>query len=174
MGLKTQLRLRVTQTDEPFNFIDAAGQPIHRTPDAVRPGAGAVIFNGAGEVLLELRADYGLWGLPGGGVDVGEAVEQAVKREVLEETGLEVRIKRLIGVYSDPRRYCILKYPNGDVVQHVTTLFECERVGGDLRFSDESTDLRYFDGAKLPENTLVAHRVRIEDALANRVTPFIR
>ncbi len=164
----------MTRTDLPFNFIDATGEPVQKMPDAIRPGASAVIFDGGGEILLERRADNGFWGLPGGGVDVGESVEQAVLREVLEETGLQVRIMRLVGVYSDPRRYCILKYPNGEVVQHVTSLFECARVGGDLRFSHESTDLRYFDRNKLPDNTLVAHRIRIEDALSDRIAPFIR
>mgnify|MGYP001292764851 CR=1 FL=1 len=51
---------RMTRPDQPLDFFDATGAPVRRMPDAVRPGTNAVIFNGAGEVLLELRADNGL------------------------------------------------------------------------------------------------------------------
>jgi len=69
----------------------------------IRLGCSATIFNESREkVLLTKRTDNGLWCLPGGGVDPGESVEETVIREVQEETGLTVRVLRLIGVYSDP------------------------------------------------------------------------
>ena len=164
----------MTQRNQASRFLDAAGRPLPGSPDVIRPGTSAVIFNKDGEVLLEKRADYDLWGLPGGGVNAGESVEDAVTREVLEETGLEVKVKRLIGVYSDPRYYSIVSYPNGDTVQYVTASFECERQAGELHISSESTDIGYFSPRALPDDTLLAHRVRIQDALANRDAPFIR
>ena len=82
--------------------------------------------------------------------------------------------KRLIGIYSDPTRYAILTYPNGDVVQHMTAVLGCEREGGELRISGGSTDTGYFNTENLPKNMLVAHRMWIEDALVNQVTSFIR
>ena len=127
-------------------------------PDEVRPGTGAVIFDDEGNVLLEKRADNGFWGLPGGGMNPGESVEEAAVREVLEETGLSVTVRRLVGIYSDPTRYSIVVYPGDHAVQHVTALFECVRKSGELRISNESTDLRYFNAQALPENTLPAHR----------------
>ena len=69
----------------------------------IRPAVAAVIHNGDGRILLQRRSDNGLWGLPGGSVEIGESVRDAIVREVREETGLTVEVLRLIGVYSDPR-----------------------------------------------------------------------
>ena len=164
----------MTDGTQPSMVLDATGQPFSGSPDVVRPGTCAVIFNKGGEVLLEKRADYGLWGLPGGVVEAGESVESGVIREVLEETGLQVGVKRLVGVYSDPEHYSIVVYPDGISVHYVSLLFECERLEGELRISSESTDIGYFNARKLPEDMLIAHKVRVRDALANQSTPFIR
>ena len=160
--------------DQQTTYLDFAGRPIAGRPHAVRAGVCAAIFDSDGGVLMEHRSDNGFWGLPGGGVDVGESVEQAVKREVLEETGLRVEIKRLIGVYSDPRDYNIAAYPDGNVLQGVSFLFECVRVDGDLRISHESTDIGYFRVDNLPERTLLSHVNRIRDATDSASGPFIR
>lgn len=56
-----------------------------------------------GRVLLTRREDFDVWCLPGGQVDAGESLAEAARREVREETGLEVRIERLVGMYSGPR-----------------------------------------------------------------------
>ncbi len=158
----------------PVSLVTSTGEPLDRLPDVIRPGTTAVVLNEAGEVLLEKRADNGFWGLPGGSVDKGESVAEAIVREVREETGLDVDVKRLIGVYSDPRFYSITRYPNGDVVQYVTACFECEARGGELRMSEESTDIGYFPVDALPEQTVLSHRIRLKDALERRVEPFIR
>jgi ADP-ribose pyrophosphatase YjhB (NUDIX family) len=155
-------------------FIDSTGTPLVGEPNAIRPGTCAVIFDDDGKVLLERRSDNGFWGLPGGAVDIGESVEQAIKREVMEETSLTVEVKRLIGVYSDPLRYNISSYPDGNVVHWVTVVFECVRIGGELRISHESTDIRYFDVGDLPENTLRSHTIRVSDALDTASGPLIK
>ena len=155
-------------------FLDSTGRPVSRTPDTVRPGVCAVIFDDQGKVLLERRSDNGFWGLPGGGVDIGESVEQAVKREVLEETGLQVTVKRLVGIYSDPRRHNISTYPSGHIVQWLTAVFECARDSGRLRISHESTDLGYFAADEMPDNTLLSHTIRVRDAIVHAPSPFVR
>ena len=76
--------------DEAGPFIDSTGKPLVGRPTSIRPGACAVIFDGDGKILLERRSDNGFWGLPGGAVEVGESVEQAIKREVMEETGISL------------------------------------------------------------------------------------
>ena len=160
--------------DQPSRFRDSVGEPLNRMPDEMRSGTNAIIFNDVGEVLLERRSDNGFWGLPGGAMEIGESLEQAVKREVLEETGLDVTVGRLVGVYSDPKYYSIMSYPGGGLVQFVTIVFECRQRDGELRISEESTDIGYFDVEALPDNVLLAHGVRIRDALENRAEPFIR
>lgn len=156
------------------DMLDSAGRPLPKAPDEIRPATNGVVFDEPGRVLLQKRSDNGYWGLPGGNIDIGESVEQGAVREVLEETGLIVRVTRLIGVYSDLREYAALIYPNGTVIHYVTLVFECELVSGDLRISDESTDIGYFHPDALPDNTLLSHRIRIKDATSDQAQPFLR
>lgn len=139
----------------------------------LRPSVAAIITNADGHVLLQRRSDNGLWGLPGGSVEIGESVSAAIVREVREETGLGVEVERLVGVYSDPS-FQVVRYRDGNVVHYINTLFGCRIVGGSLQTCDESLDLQFFDPARLPEGMLLTHRIRVEDAMANRPTPFIR
>ncbi len=89
----------------------------------LRLGCSAAIFDQPrGKVLLTRRTDNGQWCLPGGRVEAGESVSEACVREVWEETGLQVQITRLAGVYSDPNRLVI--YPDGHKVQIVALSFE--------------------------------------------------
>ena len=155
-------------------MVDSSGQPLSKMPDSILPSTNGVVFNSRGEVLLQKRADNGYWGLPGGRVDIGESVEQGAIREVLEETGLHVTVKRLIGIYSDPKQYSILSYPWGLVVQYVTLVFECEYQSGQLAISEESTDIGYFPPDALPDKTMLSYHLRIKDALAGQELPFIR
>jgi len=117
---------------------------------------GVVVVDGS--ILLIRRAFppfKGGWALPGGSVDVGETVEEAVVREVCEETGLEVEVKELIGVYSDPAR---------DSRGHtVAVAFLCGVLGGKIRAGDDAADARFFTLDELPELAF-DHKKIVEDA----------
>jgi ADP-ribose pyrophosphatase YjhB (NUDIX family) len=139
----------------------------------IRPGVAAVIFED-GRVLLQRRDDTGRWGLPGGGVEPGESVRQALIREVREETGLEVEPLRLIGVYSDPLHHQIVTYPDGNVVHYVSSVFECRVRAGTLECGEESLELDWFDPERLPEDLMLISTIRIRDALAGQVGAFVR
>lgn len=139
----------------------------------IRPGVAAVIMTADG-VLLQRRDDNRMWGLPGGGVEPGETVRDAVIREVLEETGLAVEPLRLIGVYSDPAHHQIITYPDGTVTHYVSIVFECVVRGGTLTCCEESLELAYFPPDALPHDLMPISRVRIHDALANQVGAFVR
>jgi ADP-ribose pyrophosphatase YjhB (NUDIX family) len=124
-------------------------------------------------LLLQQRADGGQWGLPGGSVEIGETVTQAISREVREETGLDVQRGRLIGVYSDPA-FQVLQYPDGQVWHYVNLCFECTILGGVFTTSDETLALDFFSPSELPARLLPVHTVRIQDALTKQLEPFIR
>lgn len=127
------------------------------------PAVTAIIFDSAGEVLLQRAADDGKWYTVGGALDPGEDAADAAVREVLEETGLHVIPERIVGVYSDP----LAVYGNGNRVLYVSTCFVCRVVGGTLApGDDESLELRYFPPHRLPE-LLPTHRHRIEQAVKN-------
>jgi ADP-ribose pyrophosphatase YjhB (NUDIX family) len=139
----------------------------------VRPSVSAVIFDDRRRLLLQQRSDGGQWGLPGGSVEIGESVSDAVKREVHEETGLAVTPRRLIGVYSNPGLQ-VVRYPNGNVWHYVNLCFECAVRGGELTTCDETLALDWFSPGRLPRPFLTNHRIRIRDARARRGAPFVR
>lgn len=139
----------------------------------IRLGCSAIIFDEGGRVLLTRRTDNGLWCLPGGGMDAGESAAEACVREVVEETGLQVRVKRLVGVYSDPDQLVV--YPDGTKVHIVALSFEAEVIGGEMRISSETTDIGYFTLAEMGSMPMVMPHVRrVEDALAGQVEAFIK
>ena len=139
----------------------------------VRPSALAVIFDRRGRVLLQQRSDGGQWGLPGGSVEIGESVTDAAIREVREETGLTVSVRRLVGVYSEPALQ-VVRYPDGNVWHYVNVCFECVVRGGTLTTCDETLSLRYVSPTRLPRTLLPNHRIRIRDACSRRAAAFVR
>ncbi|PKB84258.1 MAG: NUDIX hydrolase [SAR202 cluster bacterium Io17-Chloro-G9] len=140
----------------------------------LRPGASALIFDqGRERVLLTRRVDNGLWCLPGGGMDAGESAEETCIRETLEETGLKVRVTKLVGVYTSPD--ITIQYAEGNRTQPVTFSFEAEIIGGELGLSEETTAFGYFPVDQLDTVDLWAHqRQRIVDAVENRQAAFFR
>jgi ADP-ribose pyrophosphatase YjhB (NUDIX family) len=131
----------------------------------LRLGCSATIFDSKREkVLLTRRADNGRWCLPGGHAEAGESVAEACEREVLEETGLKVRVTRLVGVYSNPDQLVI--YPDGNKAFFVILSFEAEIIEGELTLSDETTAYGYFSVKEMESMPMHGqHKSRVEDAL---------
>jgi 8-oxo-dGTP pyrophosphatase MutT (NUDIX family) len=131
----------------------------------LRLGCCAVIFDSMrAKVLLTKRADNERWCLPGGRMESGKSAAEACAREVWEETGLRTRVKRLIGVYSDPDQLVI--YPDGNKVFMVVLSFEAEIVEGELGLSDETTAFGYFSIQEMESLPMHGrHKNRVEDAL---------
>ena len=106
-------------------------------------GCSAFIFDAnRNKVLLARRADNGKWAVPGGYMNSGESFSEACIREVFEETGLEVSIRKLIGIYTSPN--LLLEYPDGNKWQLVVMHFEAEITTGELTASDETTEFGFF------------------------------
>ena len=131
----------------------------------------AVIFDEAGRVLLTRRRDTGLWCLPGGIMEPGETVSEAVAREVREETRLGVTPFQLLGVYSDPD--VLLTYPDGTLHHPVVLCFRCRIDAGPPGPTDEASELGFFAPGELPP-IVPAHRQRLADAGTGAVAAFIR
>lgn len=121
---------------------------------------GGCIFNEKGEVLLQRRGDSGRWGFPGGAIEPGESIQQAAVREVKEETGLDVEVGRLIGIYTD----CDMEYPNGDKAHSICIGVEFKMLGGQLACDDaETLALQYFPLDEMPELFCKQHRALARD-----------
>ena len=116
-----------------------------------REGADALVRDARGRVLLVRRADDGRWAMPGGWVDPGETPEQAVVREVAEETGLRVSAPRLL--HTEQRAASV----------HYT--YGCNLDGGDLRTSDESLEVAFVSPDEI-DQWHTDHQGRLAAALA--------
>ena len=118
-------------------------------------GVFGIIRDEQNRVLLCFRNDYDLWNLPGGGLEKGEAPWQGTIREVKEETGLDVEIAKLVGVYSKPDK------------DEIIFSFECRIVGGEITLNDEAKEIKWFPFSEIPPNTSAKHVERIGDMLKN-------
>jgi 8-oxo-dGTP pyrophosphatase MutT (NUDIX family) len=139
----------------------------------IRLGCSAAIIDPEGRILLTRRADNGEWCLPGGGMEPGESAAEACEREVLEETGLKVRVRRLVGVYSHSDQ--LIVYPDETKFQIVALHFEADILGGELVISNETLDFGYFTLQEIESLEMFGrHKERIKDTLENRTETFIR
>jgi ADP-ribose pyrophosphatase YjhB (NUDIX family) len=140
----------------------------------LRFGCSAVIFNkDRSKALLTRRTDNGLWCIPGGAMEAGESAAEACIREVWEETGLNVSVKRLIGVYSNPHQ--LIVYPDGNKAHIVVMSFEVEVVGGELGLSNETTAAGFFSVEEMETMPMHGkHKERVEDALLNLAEALIK
>lgn len=131
----------------------------------VRVGCSAVIFDETRtKVLLTQRTDNGCWCLPGGQLEAGESAAEACEREVWEETGLKVRAKKLLGVYSNPDQLVI--YNDGNKAFFVVLNFEVEIIEGELGLSNETIAFGYFTLQEMEAMPMHGqHKSRVEDAL---------
>ncbi len=123
-------------------------------------GVFGMISDEQNRILLCHRKDHDLWNLPGGALESGEAPWDGVKREVKEETGLDVKVTKLAGVYSKPDK------------DDMVFSFECKIIGGQITLNDEADQIEYFEIEKFPANTVPKQVERIQDFLEtpNEVT----
>jgi ADP-ribose pyrophosphatase YjhB (NUDIX family) len=112
-------------------------------------GATLLMLNQKSQLLMIKRTDNGCWGVPGGAMELGENLENTVKRETQEEIGVEVKDLELFGVYSGQDLY--YQYPNGAEVYNVSVVYVTRSTSEALKINpDEHSEYRYFDIHNLP------------------------
>ncbi|MDF7639011.1 NUDIX hydrolase [Lactobacillus sp. ESL0791] len=122
--------------------------------------AGGILTNKNNEILLQKRADFNSWGLPGGALEFGETAEEACKREYLEETGLKVKVTSLLGVSTNQ----IQHYPNNDIAQAIVIAFIVKYLKKDeIKISPETLALKYFAQNELPSIFNQQHKKLIKN-----------
>lgn len=146
------------------NYIKTLRQKVGHEPIILNFAVG-ILANSKNEILLQKRSDFNAWGLPGGALEFGESAPKACVREFLEETGLKVRTKSLLGVSTN----FIQHYPNQDVAQAVTVEL-VEKMSKEI--SSETLDLKYFSKDKLSKIFNKQHQIFI-DHYFNEDYPFI-
>ncbi len=108
--------------------------------------AGAIITREDGKFLLQRRSDNGSWSLIGGLMELDETFAQTALREIQEETGLEVKLDYLVGVYHNRHA----EWPNGDKAHVVCAVYKASILSGEPQLDEESLELRFFDREDLP------------------------
>lgn len=114
-------------------------------------GVGLLVFNNENKVLMQLRTDYNSWGFPGGSMELGESFEDVARRELKEETNLEIDELKLLKILSGKDTY--REYPNGDKLYDITAIYVIKKYHGELKVNDdESIELKWFSIDNLPSN----------------------
>lgn len=148
----------------------------YRSPDA--PAANSIVVavtafiqDDSGRILMIRRTDNDLYAIPGGALELGETLTQTVQREVMEETGIDVQVTDMIGVYSDPEH--VIEFTDGEVRQEFSICFRAAPAGGNLRTSNESKEVLWVAPGDLGElNIHPSIRLRIRHGLDQRTTPY--
>lgn len=129
----------------------------------ILPGSVVLILNEKNELLLQHRTDGG-WGLPGGLMELGESLEETARREVKEETGLDIGELTLVNVFSGSDYF--FKVSNGDELYSVTAVYATKDVSGKLEVdATESVEVQFFKLNELPDG--------LTDEYKNYITPYI-
>lgn len=144
------------------DFFDDPNAPA---PNSLVPSVTAVVVRD-GELLLIHKRDNDLWALPGGAIDVGESAAHAAIRETAEETGVDVEIDGLVGIYTTPRH--VMRYDDGEVRQQFSLCFRATATGGDLeRQESEVKAVRWVPIDDIDDLTIhPSMRLRIDHGLA--------
>ena len=109
-----------------------------------------ILYNKEKGLLLEKRTDTGEWCVPGGAIELNETLEEALAREVKEETNLDIANPKLFDIKANVH----MVYPNKDEVYYTDVVYIVNEFSGELKPDGESTELRFFGLDELPENIM--------------------
>ena len=150
---------------------DYFNDPNAPNANSIAIAVSAFTLDNTGCLLMIRRSDNDRYAIPGGQLELGETLTQALIREVREETGIDVEVIDVIGLYSNPNH--VMAYDNGEVRQEFSICFRARPIGGELQTSNESSEALWVDRDEL--QNLDIHpsiRLRIEHGYANRTHPY--
>ncbi len=137
------------------------------TPVVVQTGASIILEDAQGRILMQQRQDDGTWSYPGGRIEIDETVEEAARREVLEECGLQVGEMELLGVFSGPELNHV--YPNGNEVCGIDIVYVSRDFTGSLSALDgEAKQMGFYSIDRLPQPISAMNAKQIRAYLARR------
>jgi ADP-ribose pyrophosphatase YjhB (NUDIX family) len=152
--------------------VDYFNDPNAPKANSLVPSVTAIVTDERGRLLMVHKTDNDLWAIPGGGMDPGESMADAAVREVREETGVQVEVTGIVGIYSNPNH--VMAYDDGEVRQQCSTCFTTSTLGGDLKTSSETKRVRFVNPAELDAlNIHPSMRLRIDHYLEGRDKPYI-
>jgi ADP-ribose pyrophosphatase YjhB (NUDIX family) len=152
--------------------VDYLNDPAAPKANSIVPAVSAIVPDRQGRILLIRRTDNNYWSIPGGGVEPGESLRDAVAREVSEETGIDCEVTGLAGIYSDPQH--VAAYDDGEVRQEFSICFITCLLGGTIRTSDESSEVKFVPPAEISDYEIhPSVRLRISHYLEGRDAPYI-
>lgn len=150
---------------------DYLNEPDRPKATSIVIAASAFVRDDTGRVLMIRRTDSGMHALPGGRHELGETMSETAIRETVEETGVEISVVGLIGIYSNPNH--VVEFDDGEVRQEFSICFRGTPICGAVRDSEESTEVRWVPLTELESlNIHPSIRLRIEHGLADRAEPY--
>jgi ADP-ribose pyrophosphatase YjhB (NUDIX family) len=156
-----------------MNRIEHYNDPDAPPANRLIPAASTVVADDRGAILLIRRSDNDLWTIPGGAMEPGESIAETAVRETKEETGLDIELDRLVGIYSNPRH--VVEYSDGEVRQQFSVCFAGHVTGGYLETSDESREVGFYTPPEIERLSIhESIRLRVADFLQAKATPAIR
>jgi ADP-ribose pyrophosphatase YjhB (NUDIX family) len=152
--------------------VDYWDDPDAPKPTSRKPSASVIVRSSTGDLLLLRRSDSGRWTIPTGGLKKNETLTRCAIRECREETGLDIEILTLVGVFSDPRH--VSAYADGEVRQPVNACFAGRVIGGVLAISDEASEAAWVPPARIDEYDIhPSIRRRIVHGLQDGTSPHV-
>ncbi|HEY4353696.1 MAG TPA: NUDIX domain-containing protein [Paraburkholderia sp.] len=168
--------LRVTRVDlnaRQTSAGAAAEAPVVPVANSLKPAVAVAVFDATNRLLLVKRRDSGYWAMPGGTMELTDSLEGCARREVREETGIDIAMTGMIGTYTDPAT--IIAYSDGEVRREFSILLAASAAGGQLSHDDESTDVQWVELEKLARFPMVAAQARrVQDVLTWRTQRDVR
>jgi 8-oxo-dGTP diphosphatase len=150
--------------------LDMAAGKETPAPNSMKPAV--AVLDIEGRLLLLRRRDSGLWAMPGGTLELNENIETCAKREVREETGIEIEVTGIIGTYTDPAT--IIAYSDGEIRRECSTLLAASAATDELTVDEESSEASWVNITCLHEYEMShSQRRRVEDAVTHRGTGTI-